>query len=303
MGGKKRQGLEVSVGEVYAGRVDDGRYACVHVIRRVKDGHRRGKDSVLLALLAYLGPDVPTIQHADVRRLLVQNRFMYKHEYSVCWTEKPPPTDYVLIGSYEPTKQELSIDPMGTYGSHWSLESVLWEWRWVNDRASLEAEVAADEEQPASPKPAARRPTEGSTIDLAAFWQIVGAVNTDVADWAKSIRPAIRRLLRRSRADIIEFEEMLAEKLYQLDTGNHAKGAGAAGASDDAFLYARCYVVARGRQFYERVLANPDEFPPDCDFEPLLSIASTAFEEKTGEDFEHETHCSYETGSNEVGWE
>ncbi|HOU93780.1 MAG TPA: hypothetical protein PLU22_22170 [Polyangiaceae bacterium] len=34
----------------------------------------------------------------------------------------------------------------------------------------------------------------------------------------------------------------------------------------------------------------------------LLSVAATAFERKTGSDFDHETPVSYETFSNAAGW-
>lgn len=68
--------------------------------------------------------------------------------------------------------------------------------------------------------------------------------------------------------------------------------------SDDAFVYLRAGVVARGRDVYEQVLADPEELTrgtwPEC--EDLLYVA----DEVVGDDFE--TKTSYETGSNGKHW-
>lgn len=68
-------------------------------------------------------------------------------------------------------------------------------------------------------------------------------------------------------------------------------------------MYARCAVVANGREFYERVLANPKAMPKDLDFESLLFLTHAAWERKTGDEYEgFETSVSYETYSNAAGW-
>lgn len=68
--------------------------------------------------------------------------------------------------------------------------------------------------------------------------------------------------------------------------------------SDDSFLYLRAGIVARGRQAYEQILADPQELArgtwPEC--EELLYVA----DEVAGE--EVETKTSYETGSNTKHW-
>ena len=67
-------------------------------------------------------------------------------------------------------------------------------------------------------------------------------------------------------------------------------------------MYARCAVVANGKEFYEQVLREPHRMPNDGEFESLLSFASDAFEMKTGEEFEYTTGCDYESFSNGQAW-
>lgn len=72
--------------------------------------------------------------------------------------------------------------------------------------------------------------------------------------------------------------------------------------SADGFLYARCVVVANGREFYRAALEDPAKMPKNLEFESLLNLAPRAYELKTGEDFEYSTGCSYESFSNAAGW-
>ena len=76
------------------------------------------------------------------------------------------------------------------------------------------------------------------------------------------------------------------------------------GLSVDEFLYARCVVVANGRQFFDAVLAEPKQMPKDMEFESLLYVARTALKKKTGRDDAEpdEPAVSYETFSNRAGW-
>jgi hypothetical protein len=95
--------------------------------------------------------------------------------------------------------------------------------------------------------------------------------------------------------------------LYDLDGEVYADHAGESGESGDAFLYARCYVVAKGKQHYESVKADPTMMPKSLDqwCEALLNVASKAWAIATGkdeEDWDHDSPLSYETGSNKANW-
>jgi len=148
-------------------------------------------------------------------------------------------------------------------------------------------------------------------MDNTQFWRIIG-----LFDWEREgddeavLEPAIDALSRLPLDEIAAFEEILSQKLYALDTLAHASNVGEDAYVDkseyfsvDTFLYARCCVVANGEALYTSVLEHPSEFPKDVDFEALLSLASKAWERKTGEESEgFDTSVSYETFSNEAGW-
>ncbi len=147
------------------------------------------------------------------------------------------------------------------------------------------------------------------SMDDDVFWRIISLFN-----WKKTgdddavIRPAVMALSKMKPADIERFEELLAEKLYALDTEAHAREIGDEAYrpgkpfSADWFLYERCVVVANGRAYYEAVLADPKQMPKDMEFEALLSVAPLAYERATGEELAHDTPVSYETFSNTAGW-
>ncbi|MBY8872345.1 DUF4240 domain-containing protein [Micromonospora sp. PLK6-60] len=77
--------------------------------------------------------------------------------------------------------------------------------------------------------------------------------------------------------------------------------------SDDSFLYARCAVVVAGRSAFASVLDNPANFArfttaEAAHAESILDVASDAYQEKTGRDWDHVEEYDYETGSNEELW-
>lgn len=141
------------------------------------------------------------------------------------------------------------------------------------------------------------------------FWRIIGLFNwKKLGDDDAVVEPAVAALAQMAVPDITRFEDILAEKLHALDTEAHAREIGEDAFrpgkyfSVDLFLYQRCVIVANGPKFYEQVLANPSEMPKDVEFEALLSVARSAYERKTGQEFEYDPPVSYETYSNRAGW-
>jgi hypothetical protein len=142
------------------------------------------------------------------------------------------------------------------------------------------------------------------------FWAIIATL-----DWKREgddeavIAPAVARLAAGSEKEILDFEEQLAAALFALDTEEHAREIGEYAYtgpdepfSADLFLYARCVVVANGRDFNHSVLRSPSRMPRDMEFEALLRIGREAFTRLTGSDLHHVTRVSYETFSNRGGW-
>jgi hypothetical protein len=149
-------------------------------------------------------------------------------------------------------------------------------------------------------------------VDDETFWSLI-----DRFDWTKEddddaiIEPAVVALALLPDAQIAGFQQVLARKLYDLDGRAWARESGEQvwfGEPDrvsvDAFLYARCLVVANGREFYEAVRADPSMMPKDADFEAILMLAADAYDRKTGLEWDDldDTDVSYETFSNEAGW-
>lgn len=139
------------------------------------------------------------------------------------------------------------------------------------------------------------------------FWQVI-----DLLDWSTRNRadipvPAEKALSLMHISSIYLFQDILSEKLYRLDTRQHAhayreKQPDGSFSADD-FLYTRCAVVAEGKDYYEKVMNNPTEMPGNIDFEHLLTLAAEAYRLKTGRTFDYIPLFNYETHSNTKGWE
>ncbi len=150
-----------------------------------------------------------------------------------------------------------------------------------------------------------------SDLDEGDFWYIISLLNWDAGENAELIlEPAIAYLSNQSSDAIFRFEDILAEKLFSLDKQKFAAQLGAHAYqpdkpfSADHFLYARCCVVANGKDFFLQVLQKPALIPQEFTFEPILAIARKAYQRKTGnKDFDYLPKVSYETFSNPEGWQ
>jgi hypothetical protein len=149
-------------------------------------------------------------------------------------------------------------------------------------------------------------------VDDGTFWDLIGRLDwRDEDDDDAIVEPLVRSLALLPDAEIGSFQEILAQKLYELDGRPWARESGDEvwfgdpdRVSVDAFLYARSAVVARGRETYDAVRTDPTAMPKNAAFEALLYVAATAYERKTGLEWEDldDTEVSYETFSNEAGW-
>lgn len=141
------------------------------------------------------------------------------------------------------------------------------------------------------------------------FWSLI-----EQLDWEKQgdnnavITPLVKQLSTLSIDAIRVFEDILSEKLYRLDGKVYAQNIGERAYQEnkyfsvDNFLYARCCVVANGKEFYEEVLKNPSQMPKDLSFGALLRVAAEAYELKTEEKFKYIPKYIYETYANAAAW-
>ena len=139
------------------------------------------------------------------------------------------------------------------------------------------------------------------------FWELMGRIDHEAlerGDEDAAAEPLVATLGARTEQDIFAFEEHLAQALYALDGRKYADESGESRGSDDAFLYARCYVVGCGKARYEAVLAEPSLMPKTTDgwFEALLGVAEKAFKQRGGDEWTFVPSVSHETGSNEEMW-
>lgn len=146
-------------------------------------------------------------------------------------------------------------------------------------------------------------------LSEAHFWEIISLL-----DWSKAedddavVEPAITHLASGAVRHIFEFADLLSEKLYALDAEQYALHIGEDSWSPDRyfsvdnFLYARCCVVANGKQLYDQVLQDPAQMPKDLTFEALLYIPSEAYERKIGKQYDYTPAYPIETFSNKTGW-
>ena len=110
-------------------------------------------------------------------------------------------------------------------------------------------------------------------MDEDLFWEIIASFNwRKQADDDAIMLPAEKWLASLPVEDIFAFDNILAEKLYQLDGEKYANACypkkqtlsnGTPYMSVDDFLYCRCCVVVNGQKFYQFTLDYPKNWPID----------------------------------------
>jgi hypothetical protein len=110
--------------------------------------------------------------------------------------------------------------------------------------------------------------------------------------------PALREQLDQlSSPDLVAFDRILERKLFDIDRAEvqeHTDG------SDDGFLYARGFIVAAGKGYYDAVNARPAVAVSDLECEEMCYLPSQIHEEKFGP--VPESDISRESCSNKAGW-
>lgn len=140
------------------------------------------------------------------------------------------------------------------------------------------------------------------------FWEIISLLDWKKEENEEIVQPVIDFLKNSPIKFIYQFQDFLSQKLYELDGKKYALHIGEDSwtkdnyFSADNFLYARCCVVANGKDYYYEVLNNPKKMPKDLTFEPILSIASKAYKQKTKEKFNYFPIHDYETYANQDAW-
>ncbi len=153
-------------------------------------------------------------------------------------------------------------------------------------------------------------PAEGGLSEKS-FWDLIALL-----DWKQTgndnaiIEPVVAALAKAPLRHIYDFKDILSQKLYLLDTAEHARHIGqgayqedAAAFSEDGFLFARCAAVANGKEAWEAARKKPQKMPKDLEFAPLLRIANEAHRRMKGTALRYVSAYSVETFSNRQGWQ
>lgn len=159
------------------------------------------------------------------------------------WLDGKPGEDFHLIGSID-LKEKNKIKESNTYAGIWKnyLPShIMWE---KEREAGIFHEKIPTFEQADSGAVVAE-------LEDDVFWNLI-----DLIDWKK--RNPMNKLISRLKKDteemIFAFEETLSHKLFLLDTPAHAgiPNQPETYLSVDTFLYARCAVVAKGKDCFNQ---------------------------------------------------
>jgi Protein of unknown function (DUF4240) len=141
------------------------------------------------------------------------------------------------------------------------------------------------------------------------FWKLIEHIDRDALLMGEgyddvALRPLIDALARLDKSELQSFQDLLAQALYDLDGRAYFDASSDAAGTDDSFLYVRCFVVAMGRDVYQRTLSDPAQMPNTIErwCEPLLYAARLAWKEQTQEDLDFDTKISFESGSNTSLW-
>ena len=114
----------------------------------------------------------------------------------------------------------------------------------------------------------------------------------------EEVIPALREQLRQLSADeLLAFDRILEKKLFDIDREEiqaYTDG------SDDGFLYARGFIVAVGKGYYDAVNAKPSVALMDLECEDMCYLSLHIHEEKFGP--VPASGISRESCSNKAGW-
>ena len=135
------------------------------------------------------------------------------------------------------------------------------------------------------------------------FWELVkqiDMVSVDAEDCATGVEPITNALSKSSPEKILNFHEIMSQKLFALDSEARCEVSCGSG---DGFLYQRCYMIAQGLDNFQKALQSETHICGDFDWcESLLYVAREAWAKTQKTEWDFEASVSYETGSNAALW-
>jgi hypothetical protein len=127
-------------GAAFAVPLEDGRYSACRVILGPDHDRPDDQGSVLVATSAWIGDGIPEAKDPALRPILLKTRF--REELSLHWMDEPPPKSFVPIGTIKPTAKERRLPCCSSCVWEGLATDAILQWRWMNDREALLAELA-----------------------------------------------------------------------------------------------------------------------------------------------------------------
>jgi hypothetical protein len=114
----------------------------------------------------------------------------------------------------------------------------------------------------------------------------------------EEVIPALHAQLDQLPAEeLLAFDRILERKLYDIDRAEIQEYTDG---SDDGFLYARGFIVAAGKRYYDAVNARPATAMMDLECEEMCYLSWHLYREKSGD--MPQSGISRESCSNKDGW-
>lgn len=121
---------------------------------------------------------------------------------------------------------------------------------------------------------------------------------SDLVGALDEVIPALRaRLQSLSQDDLLAFDRILERKLWDIDRAEIQE---VTDGSDDGFLYARGFIVAAGRDFYDSVNVKPSRAIMDVECEDMCYLSFHVYQERFGD--MPRSNITRESASNPAGW-
>jgi Protein of unknown function (DUF4240) len=125
-------------------------------------------------------------------------------------------------------------------------------------------------------------------IDRDGFWKIVDQARSGVSSDEQFLERFAARLRQLDADELVDVQRQI-DSLRNESYGWPLWGACYlinGGCSDDGFEYFRAWLIAQGRERFERAVEDPDTLAdienPDAELESFLYVATDAYEAKTG---------------------
>jgi hypothetical protein len=99
--------------------------------------------------------------------------------------------------------------------------------------------------------------------------------------------------------ELVAMDRVLEERLYAIDRAEIQQ---VTDGSDDGFLYARGYIVALGKRFYDAVNRDPSKAVVDAECEEMCYLPAHVHEQRFGDYPDTGSTISRESCSNAAGW-